>query len=83
VTMFGEHHRSRVSAMFIKLLGLNKLCVKNEFDYIQAAVNLASNKDELIAIRHSLRSRLRSSPVMDYKGFMCAYEKKLKQIFTQ
>ena len=68
--------------MFIKLLGLNKLCVKNEFDYIQAAVNLASNKDELFTIRHSLRSRLRSSPVMAYEAFMVAYEKKLKQLMN-
>ena len=68
--------------MFIKLLGLNKLCAKNEFDYIQAAVNLASNKDELITIRHSLRSKLRSSPVMAYEAFMVAYEKKLKQLMN-
>ena len=39
-------------------------------EYIQKAVNLASDIDKLNIIRSSLRKKIEQSPIMDHKGFV-------------
>ena len=46
----------------------------SEDEYIQKAVDLASDIEKLDIIRGSLRKEIEKSPIMDHKGFVYELE---------
>ena len=55
-------------------LGHSEWVATSEREYIQKAVNLASDIEKLNIIRNSLRKKMEQSPIMDHKGFVCELE---------
>jgi len=50
-------------------IGYLETIAKNEEDYINKAVNLASDLDKLSLVRSSLRSKMQDSELMDLNKF--------------
>jgi predicted O-linked N-acetylglucosamine transferase (SPINDLY family) len=69
VTLVGDRHASRVGLSILGCLGLTDVVAYSATEYIDAAVRLAADPARLEGIRHSLRSRLATSPLTDGKGF--------------
>ncbi|MDB5905242.1 MAG: domain/SEC-C motif domain protein, partial [Betaproteobacteria bacterium] len=69
VTLAGEAHMSRVGATLLTAAGLGDLVAQSPEAYVDAAVTLARNPERRRALRSSLRTRLRASPLLDHAGF--------------
>lgn len=60
---------SRQTSTVMNTIGYREAIAENEADYIDKAVNLAANLDELSLTRVSMRSKMQASSLMDLKGF--------------
>jgi protein O-GlcNAc transferase len=69
ITLYGNKFQGRVGSHINYTLGLPQLIAKDEKDYIEKAVSLANNIDELLSIKANLRNKINNSPFCDYKGF--------------
>jgi protein O-GlcNAc transferase len=65
VTLAGDNHASRVTAGFLERLELGHLVTHSHDEYIQKAVDLATDPRRLNALRMGLRQRMRKSPITD------------------
>lgn len=65
----GNAHRSRVGASILTHLGLDDFIAADLQEYIHKAVQAAQNREALIPLRRTLRSRLQQSPLMDKNLF--------------
>jgi protein O-GlcNAc transferase len=65
VTLLGDTLVSRLSASFLKPIGLDALIATTPGDYIRIARGLADDPVRLAAIRATLRDRLMRSPICD------------------
>ena len=77
VTLAGKTHASRVGASLLTTIGLRELIASTPEEYTQVATRLAADHPRLAELRHTMRERMRSSPLMDAPGFArrveCAY----------
>src|SRR5678816_4561526 len=65
VTLLGDRVIQRTSASFFTTLGIPEFIATTEAEYIEQAVAfVTTRRDELAAIRPTLRERLRTSPIM-------------------
>ncbi|MDB5876203.1 MAG: repeat-containing protein, partial [Ramlibacter sp.] len=69
VTLAGEAHMSRVGATLLTAAGLGDLVAQSPEAYVDAAVRLSRDPERRRALRSSLRTRLRASPLLDHAGF--------------
>jgi len=69
LTLAGERHAARVGASLLTQVGLERLIARTRRDYVRLAVEIAGARDELAAIRGSLRARMAASPLCDAVGF--------------
>lgn len=69
ITLAGAQFAARMGVTILKNAGLPELIAKDVDEYISLAVNLATDKERLKAIRHNLRDRFAASPAMDQKSF--------------
>jgi predicted O-linked N-acetylglucosamine transferase (SPINDLY family) len=69
ITLEGEIHVSRVGLSILSTIGLTELIVGSKGDYIDKAVGLAADIEKRTYFRLNLRSLMRSSTLMDFKGF--------------
>lgn len=83
VSRAGKDHRSRVGASLLAALGLQSLVESSASGYIQAAIGLAGNPAQLVALRTGLRQRMLSSPLMDASGFARELESRLMQCWEK
>lgn len=86
VSLAGRVHVSRVGTSLLEQAGLPELVATTETDYIEKAVNLASDVDKILHYRTSLREILQKSPLMDAEGFTLTLEsayRKMWQIWCQ
>ena len=64
----------KIGSSILSALGHSEWVATSEDEYIQKAVNLASDIKKLNTIRSSLRQEMEQSPIMDHKGFVCELE---------
>ena len=64
----------KIGSSILSTLGHSEWVATSEREYIQKAVNLASDIEKLNIIRNSLRKKMEQSPIMDHKGFVCELE---------
>lgn len=83
VTLSGDRHANRVTASQLQALGLGMLTATGSEQYVDIAVQLASDLEKLGAIRHGLRERMQNSPLMDYPGFTRQLEERYREIWRQ
>lgn len=69
LTLAGKNHRSRVGVSILSNVGLTDWIANNEEEYVNLAIEKASNITELSKLRESLREKMRNSPLMDGKRF--------------
>ena len=83
VTQVGHTIVGRAGWSQLNNLGLPELAAFDEQAFIDIAVALATDMPRLSQLRHSLRSRLEASPLMDGKRFASAIESVYRQIWLK
>jgi predicted O-linked N-acetylglucosamine transferase (SPINDLY family) len=73
---------SRSTASILSCLGLQRLVADSPDAYVDIARTLASDLTALADLRKSLRENMRSSPLMDARGFTRALEGLLREAFS-
>lgn len=74
VTMAGSVHAHNVGVSLLTKVGLKHLIAKNEDEYVQLALQLASDVTALSNLRMSLRDLMSKSPVCDGQNFTLGLE---------
>jgi protein O-GlcNAc transferase len=69
VTLRGERHAGRVGASLLTQLGLTGLIAASVKEYVDIAIALAGDPARLCDLRHSLPTRLETSPLGDAGAF--------------
>jgi len=75
LTLKGDRHASRVGSSIMTHVGLEEFIANNEQEYINIAINIAKNTENLAKIRASLRNKMENSPLCDRKNFAKDIEK--------
>ena len=86
ISMAGRVHLSRVGASILEQAGFSELVATTESEYIEKAVELATDIDRLARYRASLRETLLQSSLMDTEGFTRTLEsayRKMWQMWRQ
>jgi predicted O-linked N-acetylglucosamine transferase (SPINDLY family) len=65
VTKYGRTPFSRVGLCHLTNVGLTELIASDVDEYVRIAVDLATDRDRLVAVRRGLRERFARSPVMN------------------
>ncbi|TYJ12540.1 hypothetical protein E1A91_A11G359000v1 [Gossypium mustelinum] len=74
VTMAGSVHAHNVGVSLLSKVGLQHLIARNEDEYVQLALKLASDITALQNLRTSLRDLMSKSPVCDGQNFISGLE---------
>lgn len=74
---------SRSTASILSCLGLQRLIAGSPDAYIDIARTLTNDLPALANLRKSLRDKMRSSPLMDARGFTRALESLLQDAFSR
>lgn len=69
LTYLGESFGSRVSGSVLKALNMDELVAKSKKEYVNIAVELATNKNKLKKIKRKLKQNLPSSLLFDTKSY--------------
>jgi predicted O-linked N-acetylglucosamine transferase (SPINDLY family) len=70
VTLSGQTAVGRGGRSILSNLGLPELIAFNADQYVQIAIDLARNREQLVSLRQSMRDRMITSPLMDAQGFV-------------
>ena len=81
ISIQGDRHASRVSASILNRLDLAELIAASETDYIDLAVQLAKEPQQLIEWRLDLRKLMRASSLCDSKAFARDMELIFRQLW--
>lgn len=79
----GRHSLARHGSAILGLLGLEPLVARNPMDYLAKGVAIASEEDQLQALRKGLRERLQASPICDAPGFARRLEGLYRQLYVR
>jgi len=79
ITLAGDHHRSRVGASLLTALGLQSHIAHTHEQYIELAVNLATDLPRLLDLHITLRARMAASPLCDTRTYAANFEAALRQ----
>jgi predicted O-linked N-acetylglucosamine transferase (SPINDLY family) len=69
LTFKGNSHRSRVGYSLMRAIGLESYVGETVEDYVNIAVEKASDFEDLANVRRSLRGEMEKSPLMDKKKY--------------
>ena len=83
ITLEGNNHASRVGTSLLSNVGLPELIAKSQEEYVDIAISLANNLDNLKLLRGSLRDRMAHSPLIDAKRFTANLETCYREIWAR
>ncbi|KAF5747786.1 UDP-N-acetylglucosamine--peptide N-acetylglucosaminyltransferase SPINDLY-like isoform X4 [Tripterygium wilfordii] len=83
VTMAGSLHAHNVGVSLLSKVGLGHLIAKNEDEYVQLALQLASDVTALTNLRMSLRELMAKSPVCDGLNFTLGLESTYRDMWRR
>lgn len=83
VALAGETHAGRVGASLLLAVGLGELLAASEEEYVQIAVQLATDQHRLAKLRQNMRARLGNSPLTEAKGFTRALENEYRAMWRR
>ena len=83
VTLAGRTAVSRGGASILSNIGLGELVSRRENRYLALAAGLVRDTRRLAALRHELRNRLESSPVMDSAKFTRGIEAAYREMWRE
>ncbi len=81
VTLRGDRHCARVGASLLSQAGLTDWIAGSVDDYLEIALALAANPEQLDALRRSLRQRVAASSLCDGDGFARKMENAYRTIW--
>lgn len=70
VTLAGDRSTSRSATSILATVGQRELVATTSEDYVRIAAELATDAAQLPHMRHTLRERMRNSPLTDEPGFV-------------
>ena len=76
----GFNFNSRCGESIMKNSGLDYFIAKDKNDYIEKALNIANNKDQLIKYRQIIYDNILSTPLFDSKKFTENFQNLLKSL---
>lgn len=79
ITLAGKRHASRVGVSILSNVGLNELITYSTQEYVEKAVELAKDREQIKFFYENLRGIMLKSPLMDSVN----YVKELEKIFRQ
>jgi len=74
LSIWGQSHRSRVSAAILQRLGLKSFAAQSEQAYIQTAKMICSHPEKIAALRLNLRNAVAHSCLCDVSRFVAGFE---------
>jgi len=74
---------SRQTFAFLSAIGLPKLAAQDAESYVRIAVELATDRERLAALRNEMRPRMQASPLMDVPGFTRQLEQCLIDLYQE
>ncbi len=80
VTLVGEYFHQRISYSDLMHCGLEELCTFTAEDYVNTALRIAGDRDQLLAYRHGLREVMKKSPLCDEERFVYQFQEMLEQV---
>lgn len=83
VSLAGTAHASRTGASILGHAGLAELVAATPEGYVEKAVALARDGERLAALRSGMRSRLRSSALLDTQGFTRSLEQAYRGLWRR
>ncbi|KAI4348936.1 hypothetical protein L6164_009596 [Bauhinia variegata] len=83
VTMAGSVHAHNVGVSLLSKVGLGHLIAKNEDEYVQLALQLASDISALSNLRMSLRELMAKSPLCDGANFALGLESTYRNMWRR
>ena len=83
ISLAGRSHRSRVGLSLLTQVGLEDYIAQNESEYINIAIEKASNLAELAKLRGVLRERMRESSLVDRTRFIDELEGAYEQMWGE
>lgn len=83
ITLVGERHNARFGYSLLMNAGLGELCAFTAEEYVQKAVELASDKERLCKYHQTIRSQLLASPVMQAANYMGEMEQAFTRIHLE
>ena len=83
VTRAGKTHVSRVGVSLLNAVHLQEFITETQEDYIEKAVELASDLDKIASLRSELRKKMKASVLMDGKSFLRGFETALTDILPK
>ncbi|BCL60562.1 hypothetical protein DGMP_12550 [Desulfomarina profundi] len=83
ITLAGRPATGRLGCTILTGLGHTEWIASTRENYVQLAINLASDIHKLATIRTKLRSRMEKSSLMDEKGFARRMEKAYREMFEK
>ena len=81
ITLPGDTFASRHSLSYLSVLGSPELIAKTEAEYIEIAIDLATDTDKLVNLRATLREKMSNSPICDYENFAKNFTTILRNIW--
>ena len=82
VTLLGKHFVDRVAASIVTHAGYPEFVAKTKADYVELAINLASNIDNLNKLRLSIRDNLEKSKICDAEPYCRNIETAFRDMWT-
>ncbi len=83
LTLPGERGCSRSTASLLTVLKMNEWIATDEADFVNRAVQLASDAASLTLLRAELRERMAASPILDQVTFTRDLERLYRQVWQQ
>jgi len=83
ITIMGKSFASRVASSLLTAINLPELITNSRAEYELLAIELATNKDKLSAVKHRLRNHRFTTPLFDTKAITTNLEnlyKKMNQV---
>ena len=81
VTLAGGTHVSRVGVSLLSQVGLSELIAHSEQEYVDIAINLATNIKHLSGLRIGLRDRMANAPLCDGKSITDTLEQQYREVW--
>ncbi len=81
VTLMGEATYARAGREFVAALGQGEWAAESGAAYVALAVELATDTERLVALRHELRDRMAASALMDHAGLARAIEDAYREMW--
>lgn len=81
ITRRGDYFVSRMGASFMQAAGLPDWVAQNDAQYVQIAVQMAQDRDRLLALKSGLRARLLSRPAWDIRAYTGDFQDGLDRIW--